>query len=120
MTPHIKPANQPGQPDRLVIELDVATIKRLCHLLGANTVFNDCFKDILYMTKVCENAEEQYAAKQRDKVVAEAKADGAREFQTKQEALKVQLAQAEKLRLEKADPVADAEPIELKPKGSTK
>lgn len=86
MTNQLKPANQ---PDRIVIELDVPTIKRMCHALGAHCPFNECFKDILYLTKVCEDAEEKYAESVREKAAAEAKGNTIREYLTEQAAKKI-------------------------------
>ena len=83
------PANQPSQPDRIVIELDVATIKRLCHALGAHCPFNECFKDILYLTRVCEDAEDQYKERVQEKLKAEAKGNAIREYLTEEAAKKI-------------------------------
>lgn len=116
------PANQPSQPDRIVIELDVATIKRLCHALGAHCPFNECFKDILYLTRVCENAEEQYAESVREKLESEAKGNAIREYLTEQAAKKIREdAEAAQVKITQAAAEAKLEPVavEFKPKGST-
>lgn len=103
MTNQLKPANQ---PDRIVIELDVPTIKRMCHALGAHCPFNECFKDILYLTKVCEDAEEKYAESVREKAAAEAKGNTIREYLTEQAAKKMlEDAEAEAKKITKAEDV---------------
>lgn len=101
MTNQLRPANQ---PDRIVIELDVPTIKRMCHALGAHCPFNECFKDILYLTKVCEDAEEKYAESVREKAADEAKGNTIREYLTEQA--------AKKIREDAANPVQPARKVE--------
>lgn len=90
MTPKSsQPPNQ-QQPDRLIIEVEVATMKRLLHELGAHCPFNECYKDILVMTKFCEEAEAEYRDRQRSAVIDEAKLQAVTEYQASQVALNAQ------------------------------